>query len=37
MERADAYVIDGDHNYCTVTEEIELIVEPEATRTRCRC
>ncbi len=27
MERADAYVIDGDHNYFTVTEEIRLIVE----------
>jgi hypothetical protein len=26
MERADAYVIDGDHNYFTVTEEIRLIV-----------
>jgi Methyltransferase domain len=26
MERADAYVIDGDHNYYTVTRELELIV-----------
>src|ERR1019366_3601241 len=26
-EGADAYVIDGDHNYFTVTEEIRLIVE----------
>jgi hypothetical protein len=26
MERADAYVIDGDHNYYTVTEEIRLVV-----------
>ena len=27
MERAEAYVIDGDHNYFTVTEELRLIVE----------
>jgi hypothetical protein len=27
MERADAYVIDGDHNYYTVSEEIRLIGE----------
>jgi hypothetical protein len=30
MTRADAYVIDGDHNYYTVTEEIRLIVENDA-------
>jgi hypothetical protein len=29
MERADAYVIDGDHNYFTVTEEIRLLVEQQ--------
>jgi hypothetical protein len=27
MPRADAYVIDGDHNYYTVSEELRLIVE----------
>jgi Methyltransferase domain len=27
MQRADAYVIDGDHNYYTVTEELRLILE----------
>ena len=27
LEPADAYVIDGDHNYYTVTEELRLIVE----------
>jgi hypothetical protein len=27
MARADAYVIDGDHNYYTVSEELRLIVE----------
>jgi Methyltransferase domain len=27
MPRADAYVIDGDHNYFTVSEELRLIVE----------
>jgi Methyltransferase domain len=27
MDRADAYVIDGDHNYYTVSEEIRLIVD----------
>jgi hypothetical protein len=26
MDRADAYVIDGDHNYYTVSEEIRLIM-----------
>jgi Methyltransferase domain len=30
MERADAYVIDGDHNYYTVSEEIRLVVERDA-------
>jgi hypothetical protein len=30
MERADAYVIDGDHNYYTVTEEIRLIAAVNA-------
>jgi hypothetical protein len=29
MERADAYVIDGDHNYYTVSEEIRLVAENE--------
>lgn len=32
MERADAYVIDGDHNYFTVTEEIRLIVEGDSKK-----
>jgi hypothetical protein len=27
MPRADAYVIDGDHNYYTVSEELRLIVQ----------
>jgi hypothetical protein len=27
LPRADAYVIDGDHNYYTVSEELRLIVE----------
>jgi hypothetical protein len=30
MERAEAYIIDGDHNYFTVTEEIRLIVKQES-------
>lgn len=29
MDRADAYVIDGDHNYYTVSEELRLIAERE--------
>jgi hypothetical protein len=29
MARADAYVIDGDHNYFTVSEELRLIAERE--------
>jgi hypothetical protein len=29
MPRADAYVIDGDHNYFTVSEELRLIAERE--------
>ncbi len=31
MARADAYVIDGDHNYYTVSEELRLIAEREPT------
>jgi hypothetical protein len=31
MARADAYVIDGDHNYWTVTEEIRLVVENDVS------
>jgi Methyltransferase domain len=27
MPRADAYIVDGDHNYWTVSEELRLIVE----------
>jgi Methyltransferase domain len=27
LSRADAYVVDGDHNYYTVSEELRLIVE----------
>lgn len=32
MPAADAYVIDGDHNYYTVSEELRLIVEHAADR-----
>lgn len=31
MPRLDAYVIDGDHNYWTVTEELRLIAASDAT------
>lgn len=30
MNRADAYVIDGDHNYYTVSEEIRLVMQRHA-------
>ena len=36
LRLTDAYVIDGDHNYYTVTEELRLIVEPRASD-RCHC
>ena len=34
---ADAVILDGDHNYFTLSEELRLISERGRARRRCRC
>ena len=34
---ADAIILDGDHNYFTLSEELRLIDERAARRAGCRC
>ena len=33
----DAVILDGDHNYYTLSEELRLISERDAGRASCRC